>query len=471
MQEMEDCRVNALWRTVAEVAPIRRIWLRLNAGDERSRRAKRNILLSFLNKGAGILVSLALIPITLSYLDAERYGIWLTLSSVVGWIAFFDVGLGHGFRNRFAEAKARGDDELARRYVSTTYWAFILIFGSAFVLFQLIIPQVDWSALLRVSAAYRQELARVVSIVLSATCFQFVANVFSILLSADQRPALSAMISTAGQSLALLVVWLLTLHTPPGNLLHIAWALAWSPVLITWAVSVWMYRGAYRRYAPSWRFVDKGLVRRIVSLGGKFFVIQVSMILIFQVTNVILSRVLGPGAVTEYNIAYKYFSIPLMAFNIVLSPYWSAFTDAYARGGQVWMRSVQAKLLRLWFALLGGSLLLLGAAPWLYRLWLGAEVSVSWGTSVSMFVFMTTLAFSTMCMTLLNGTGKVFLQAAIYCVCALFAIPASYALCGLWGIPGTLAVLTLVYAVQGGVAYVQLGKLLSGRASGVWGRE
>lgn len=448
---------------------IEQLLRRLNDGDERSRLAKRNILLAFLNKGVAILVSLAIIPITIDYLDGERYGIWLTLSSIVAWISFFDIGLGHGFRNRFAEAKSQGNEELARRYVSTTYWAFVLIFGVVLISLQLLNPWVDWPALLLVSPTYGPELSRVVSIVLTATCFQFVVNVFPLLLTASQRPAASAMINTGGQVLALLVVWLLTL-SPLRSMAHIAWALAWCPVLVTLIVSVCMYAGPYRRYAPSWQFVDRRLIRQIVGLGGKFFVIQIAMILIFQVTNVILSRVLGPAAVTEYNVAYKYFSITLMAFNIILSPYWSAFTDAYTLGNYDWMKNIRRKLIRVWFLVAGGSVLLLLFSPWLYPLWLGGEVSVSWATSVSMFIFMNTLAFSTMCMTLLNGTGKVFLQTFIYAVCALFAIPASYALCGEWGIPGTLAVLTGVYVIQGASAYIQLGKLLSGQASGVWNR-
>ena len=74
--------------------------------DERSRIANYNIVLCFGNKFVAIILSLVIVPISIDYLDVEQYGIWLTLSSVVAWLSFFDVGLGHGFRNRFTEAKA-----------------------------------------------------------------------------------------------------------------------------------------------------------------------------------------------------------------------------------------------------------------------------------------------------------------------------------------------------------------------------
>lgn len=50
------------------------------------------------------------------------------MSSIVGWFVFFDVGLTQGLRNRFAEARAKGDEELARNYVSTTYAILGIIF-------------------------------------------------------------------------------------------------------------------------------------------------------------------------------------------------------------------------------------------------------------------------------------------------------------------------------------------------------
>jgi len=66
-------------------------------GHERTVLAKKNIIASLLVKGGSILVGLALVPLTIHYVNATQYGIWLTLSSLIGWFSFFDVGLGNGF--------------------------------------------------------------------------------------------------------------------------------------------------------------------------------------------------------------------------------------------------------------------------------------------------------------------------------------------------------------------------------------
>ena len=91
--------------------PINLLTDRFSNSSGRSKEAMRNIILSFFAKGISVASSLLIVPLTIHYVNPTQYGIWLTLSSIIGWVAFFDLGLGNGFRNRFAEAKAQGDLE------------------------------------------------------------------------------------------------------------------------------------------------------------------------------------------------------------------------------------------------------------------------------------------------------------------------------------------------------------------------
>lgn len=77
-------------------------------GNERSIIVKKNIAASLVLKCVSILVSLQVVPLTIDYINPTKYGIWLTLSSIIAWLSYFDLGFAHGFRNYFAEAKAKG---------------------------------------------------------------------------------------------------------------------------------------------------------------------------------------------------------------------------------------------------------------------------------------------------------------------------------------------------------------------------
>jgi len=149
----------------------------INQGHDRSVQAKKNIISSFLIKGISICISLVLVPLIINYINPSRYGIWLTLSSIVGWFSFFDIGLTQGLRNKFAEAKAKGDDKSGQIYVSTTYAVLAIIFTSVWILFILCNSFLNWSDILKLPQNMRSEVSTLAVIVFTYFCSQFVLRI------------------------------------------------------------------------------------------------------------------------------------------------------------------------------------------------------------------------------------------------------------------------------------------------------
>lgn len=69
-------------------------------GDNRSANVKKNILGSIFIKGISMVVSFMLVPLTIGYVSSELYGVWLTISSVLAWLSFLDVGFSQGLKNK-----------------------------------------------------------------------------------------------------------------------------------------------------------------------------------------------------------------------------------------------------------------------------------------------------------------------------------------------------------------------------------
>ena len=110
-------------------------------------------------KGGTILISLILVPMTLSYLNPYEYGIWLTLSSTLAWIYTFDIGLGNGLRNKLTEALALNDLKLARIYVSTSFFSLLILVTAIYLLFILVQSWLNWELILNVNAQKVQNLS------------------------------------------------------------------------------------------------------------------------------------------------------------------------------------------------------------------------------------------------------------------------------------------------------------------------
>ena len=160
-------------------------------GDKRTELAKKNILLSLLFKGVGIATSFVMVPITLDMLDREVYGVWLTVSSILFWFTFFDVGLGSGMRNYLTEALSGNDMAQARRYVSTT---FVLLTGIAIivgVLCCVCVPLLDMNRVFNTYAESQETLMWSMLVALLATlAFFSIRNVGTIYMSM-QMPAVN----------------------------------------------------------------------------------------------------------------------------------------------------------------------------------------------------------------------------------------------------------------------------------------
>ena len=92
----------------------------IKQGTDRSVAVKKNIVGSLFVKGCSIIISLLIVPLTLGYVSSDLYGIWLTLSSIIMWLNFFDIGFTLGLKNKLTEAIALGDMQRGKVLVSTT---------------------------------------------------------------------------------------------------------------------------------------------------------------------------------------------------------------------------------------------------------------------------------------------------------------------------------------------------------------
>src|SRR5690554_739452 len=382
----------------------------MNSGQERSVKAKKNIAISLAIKGLSIGISFIMVPITIDYINPSGYGIWLTLSSIVGWFSFFDVGLTQGLRNKFAEAKANGDDATAQVYVSTTYAILGLIFGALWILYMFLSQFLNWSSILKVSHDMNHEVTILAMIVFTYFCLQFVLRIITTIIVADQQPAKASMIDLAGQIFTLMFI-LVLVKTTTGSLINLGLALCLSPILVLVAANIFLFRGRFKRYRPSVAKIDFSNYRDLFNLGMTFFIIQVAGIVQYQSANVIIARNFGPLEVTSYNIVYKYFNMINMIFTIFLTPFWSASTEAYAKQDFEWIKNGIKKYNILNILVFGISLLMLIFSDAFYDFWLGeGTISIDYRLSLWGFIFFNVTMFAGKYISFLNGISALRIQ-------------------------------------------------------------
>lgn len=447
---------------------LKTYYTKFTHSSERSKDIVKNVIMSTGAKGATVIASLLLVPMTINYINPTQYGIWLALSSVIGMVSLFDLGLGNGFRNRFTEAKAKSDFETARQLLSTTYFAIGIVVSLVLIAALIANMFVDWTAVLKVPKSYRVELRECFAMVCVFTCLNMIANVFSSLLSADQKNGYASIITGIGQYVSLLVIFILT-KTTKGSLINLAVFYAGIPFVVMLLSSIFMFRFShYRKYSPSTKYIKSSLVKNILQLGGQFFFIYLCLIAIFQLVNVVISREVGAYAVTQYNVANKYFNIIYYASVIVITPFWSAFTDAYAKNDYAWMNSMVRRLLKVWLLICAIGILMVIMSPLFYKIWLGKSVEMPIGISIAMFFLIISQSLGEIFMTLINGIGTIRIQLITYVIFAVLAWPLFTISGKEFGLIGIIAIPSAVYMVQGVISLIQIKKILNKTAKGIW---
>lgn len=418
-------------------------------------------------KGCSIVISLLIVPLTLGYVSSDLYGIWLTLSSIMMWLNFFDIGFTLGLKNKLAEAITLGDMQRGKALVSTTYFMMISIFIPLCIILEIIIPHINWASFLNVDSSYNPDIIKTLHILAACFCIQMIVNVLTAVLAAYQKVALSSAFPVIGNFISLFIILLLTKYAPP-SLSLLALTVSTIPVLVIIIASLVLYSRTFEVVAPKWTFVRKEYIKDLFNLGSKFFLIQIQVVVLYQCTNILISNLSGPADVTSYNIAYKYITIAMMILTIMMAPLWPAFTEAYTKQDYTWMKNVYNKMCKLWGVLAIAVILMIVVSPVVYKLWIGNKASIPLMMTVLIGIYTIIHSWDAIQINMINGIGTIKLQTLITLLGLMAHIPLSLFLgryIGCYGVIISMIVINIIYST---IFTIQISKILNKTASGLW---
>ncbi len=440
----------------------------LNRGNKRSARAKKNIAAMAVLRGISVVCSLITVPLTIDYVSKYEYGIWLTISSLVAWLSFFDLGIGNGLRNKFIEAIAKGKHKLAKIYVSTAYAIIGIVVGIVWLCSLIASFFIDWCGVLNANSSLSTELMWTVVIVVTNFSVLFILGLNRTLLNAVQKPAIASSFDTITQVLLCLVLLILVKFTN-GSLVNLALAMGGTSLFVLLISNIWTFSHLLLPYKPSLKAVRFRIAKGIMGMGLKFFYIQIIAIAFYQTNNLIISHFVGPSEVTVYNIAYKYMQILTMIFTILITPFWSAFAEANVNGDFLWMKTTTKKLIKIVIGLAVLGLVMVAVSPIFYKLWLQGMVEVPILITLLVFGFHISNIWSTLWTQLLCGFGKIKLQLICSTLCCVTYLPMAIWGCKHYGLVGLLLAALISFALfTSWFGIIQVRKLIERTATGIW---
>jgi O-antigen/teichoic acid export membrane protein len=432
----------------------------------------KNISGSFFLKGLSIAMSLYLIPYTIHMLDKEQYGIWLTIYSVILWFNILDVGLGYGFRNEFTHSVTLGNKLLAKRYVQALYFSMAILCLLFFLIYFFLHQFIDWTILLNTKNISKNNLNNTVFWIFFLFFIQlFLKNISAILLSLH-KSFLNDLMLFASNFLSLVGVMLLNKFCEP-DLFNISMTFMLAPILTFSLFSYYLFGGALKQYSLTDFEVPKlKLIKKMMDFGLKFFFIQITTIVLFSSSNMMVTQFFGPAEVTTYNIAYRMYSPMQTSLAVVMTPFLAAFTQASANGDIVWIKKSMKLLMFLWMGFSVCVIFLWIGTPYLVKLWLGDSVFVSYQLSLQFAIFTIIMGWNSPFVYYITGVGKIKLEVFIGLVQCILTLPLAFFLVkqiglGSWGVIMATNLMLLIPAV---LMPIQYKKLITNKAFGIWNR-
>lgn len=274
---------------------------------------KAGILLSYLNVGVGMIVSLAYTPVMLRLLGQNDYGVYQAASSIISYLSLFTLGFSSAYMRFYARYKTKEDNEGISRLNSL----FLLVFGIAAVmafvsgLILSMKPQVIFG-----NKFTSEELntSRILMILMSFNmAVTFIDSVFAMYVNALEKFTFQRILSL------LSTVLRPTITLPLLIMGYGSVGLTVASTTVTLGVAITDYYCAHKNKMKfSMGKPDIKLLKEIAVFSFFIFLTSLAGTMNSTIDRLLLSRYEGAGAVAVYEIGEK-FNLYLMQFSIMIS--------------------------------------------------------------------------------------------------------------------------------------------------------
>ncbi|OGI07280.1 MAG: hypothetical protein A2Y40_05435 [Candidatus Margulisbacteria bacterium GWF2_35_9] len=414
--------------------------------QERYRRVVLSAGSSLIYKGVTIITSLISVPLTVNYLGAERYGLWMTITSTLAILTFADLGIGNGLLNAISKADGLNDNSISKKAISSAFFMLLVVAFFLCISFLLIYPFISWSRIFNVTSKIA------ISESGSAMAVMFFMFIINLPLGVIQKTQIGfqevyknnlwlgfgAILGLGG------VVFMIFAGR---GLPWLVLAIMGGPLLATILNGYFLFFRNNTELLPSWRSFNMSFGMKLAGTGCIFLFLQLFSVIGTFADNIIIAHVLGASYVAGYAITKKLFLV-LQFGQFIISPLWPAFGEAMYRKDFKWAKKTLVRILILSiFIGTVTALPLLVFGKSIIAIWVGKEFVPSMALLAGFFCWSIFNNYVGSMSVFLNNDLFIKKELVIIGIAAIFSILFQTALCAQVGIEGVVWGMLLSYSI------------------------
>ena len=378
--------------------------------------ARANIAWAMTSRLVSIVVAVLSVPLLLSLLGTDRYGIWVTLTSLVAFISLLDLGVGNSLRNSVASVSETNVESVRLEFIGFFRLIFVvgLVATTGFGLL------VSWLGL----AVGQRTAAWLLYVpLLLLLPLMLGANVLQGARATGLQAVLQAVGSWAFFAFIGLHVWLD--YTPEINDLAAAWSLSYLvALLLMFILALRTLQLPVRRLLGV--SITSLLPRGRLRVGLEFLVLQLSSLVLFGLGNMLVFQHLGATEVARYDVVNKIFQVSLSFYTTVIGVMWSEIAKSRADGDFTALSRTQRRLTVI--AVLFSTACLFGAfaAPTIVAIWTHQRIQVSVSEALAIASLISTQSLAYVGAVFMNAFEQIRLQIYLAVVAIVLMVPLTY---------------------------------------------
>ena len=394
-------------------------------GQERYRRVAKSSSMALLARIVNIFTNLISIPLTVKYLGADLFGLWMTVTDFVAFLIFADLGLLIGMQNALTACDGKEDKETPKVIVSSTLAVLLLIISFVLIFLFFALPLVPFDQYIKIaSPEAKLQLLPTIQVMFAVFSYGLLANLTCRIYDAYQLGYLGNMWMLFGRLAGFVGVIICVIFKAPLPVLAACYAGLPFVVLSIGAVGLLKQMPWLK---PSLSSVHFGTAKDIFGIGITAFGAQLAYVLMQTGPTLLIANRFGVAAVGLFSVVRKLTGLTSILFTTAVAPLWPAFGEAASRGDWDWVRVTFIKALK-WLGVIyvPAFLLIAVMGQWLIDIWTRGEFVSSWNLLMAVNIWAVLMAWNTVVSVLLNGLNHMKGQATYGVALALFSLFLGY---------------------------------------------
>ena len=329
---------------------------------------------SILFKIATSFVSFVSVPLLLKALGTYDYGIWVTLTAMVAWLNLFDFGSGYSLKNKVTESLVSNDKSFLNILIAGTVQFYVL------ATFVILLVFVGCLFFIR---AFRE------NIILSLILYLPVIIAFPFTLGHFMMQGLKKFNFFNFLLFLQSLIWLITIVLYSKAIIEFdiyKIAIVYGLLYITTNFCIFYISLKFLEF--NWKeifdFSHFKSSKDSLIVGGRFFLLQISSLMLFSLGNLMTYDNLQLKDVAQFDTVNKIFLMGTAYFNLIIAIFWTEISHAKALNAKVLLFKVKKQLLLVSLFFSFGTCLVSYFIPLIIPLWTKGIINIKF---VQLFPF------------------------------------------------------------------------------------